>query len=96
MLLRGARKHRDNVSVLPICLNKGKIGLGKSYRHARDAALTHRISCTRPAKLTLLALLDSAGEGFHEPGDVVDGLGLGERGADFFGVFGVEMADHAG
>lgn len=60
-----------------------------SPRHTRDAALAHGVGCTGPALLFLLPLVNSFGEGFHELGDVADGLGLGERGADFLRVFGV-------
>ena len=67
-----------------------------SPRHTYNAALAYSICRARPAQLILLALLDGFGEGFHELGDVVDGLGLGERGTDGLGVFGIEMAGHAG
>lgn len=65
-------------------------------RHARDAALAHRISRAGPAELLLPPLPDGAGEGFHEGGDVVDRLGRGEGGADGGGVLRVEVAGHAG
>ena len=65
-------------------------------RHARDAALADSISGAGPAPLILDPALDGLDEGFHEPRDVVDRLGVGERGADLGRVFGREVAGHAG
>lgn len=64
--------------------------------HTRNATLAHGICRTGPALLLLLSLFYSFGEGFHERGDVVDGLGFGEGGADFGRVFGIQVAYHAG
>lgn len=65
-------------------------------RRARDAALAHGVRGPRPAELPLPPLRDGRGEGVDEGGDVVDGLGRGEGGADRGRVFRVQVAGHAG
>ena len=49
----------------------------------------------RPAFLFLAALADGGFEGLHQGGDLADGRGVEELGAQLGGVF-VEFAGHAG